>query len=124
MPQIGVSPMLADPNLSQCYHAVMNVALMDGSVRKISAALSQQTWTNALNPSDGQVLGDRLVASSCRRIVRLQPLDQLDSVAVRIADEKPVRVRNADRFINRQAVLSAMFAGGPGIVHSQGKVPG
>ncbi|MGH7224490.1 MAG: hypothetical protein ACRELF_14785 [Gemmataceae bacterium] len=57
LPQIGVNPMKADPNLSQCYHAIMVVALMDGSVRKISPALSQTTWTNALNPADGQVLG-------------------------------------------------------------------
>ncbi len=57
LPQIQVSQMQANPNLSQCYHPVMNVALMDGSVRNISAGLSQQTWTNALNPSDGQVLG-------------------------------------------------------------------
>ena len=57
LPQINVNMMLADPNLSQCYHTVMNVALMDGSVRKISASLSQKTWTNALNPIDGQVLG-------------------------------------------------------------------
>jgi hypothetical protein len=49
--------MAADPNLAQCYHASMNVALMDGSVRKVSASISQQTWTNALNPADGQVLG-------------------------------------------------------------------
>jgi prepilin-type N-terminal cleavage/methylation domain-containing protein len=57
LPQINVSPTSADPNLSQSYHAVMNVALMDGSVRSISAALSQRTWTNALNPTDGQTLG-------------------------------------------------------------------
>jgi prepilin-type N-terminal cleavage/methylation domain-containing protein len=57
LPQIQVSAMQANPNLCQCYHAVMNLALMDGSVRKISPALSQQTWTYALNPSDGQVLG-------------------------------------------------------------------
>jgi prepilin-type N-terminal cleavage/methylation domain-containing protein len=57
LPQIHVDMMQADPNLSQSYHAVMNVALMDGSVRNISAALSQQTWTNALSPADGQVLG-------------------------------------------------------------------
>jgi prepilin-type N-terminal cleavage/methylation domain-containing protein len=57
MPQINVNVMLADPNLSQSYHTVMNVALMDGSVRNISATLSQKTWTNALNPTDGQVLG-------------------------------------------------------------------
>ncbi len=57
LPQIHVQPILADPNLCQSYHTVMNVALMDGSVRKISASLSQKTWTDALNPTDGQVLG-------------------------------------------------------------------
>jgi prepilin-type N-terminal cleavage/methylation domain-containing protein len=57
LPQINVDPMKADPNLSQSYHAVMNIALMDGSVRNISAGLSQQTWTYALDPADGQLLG-------------------------------------------------------------------
>lgn len=57
LPQIGVNMMAMNPNLCQCYHTSMNVALMDGSVRKVSPALSQQTWTNALNPADGQVLG-------------------------------------------------------------------
>jgi len=57
LPQIGVNPMKADPNLSQCYHVVMVVALMDGSVRRIPQSLSQVTWTHALDPSDGQVLG-------------------------------------------------------------------
>jgi len=58
LPQISVTPMLADPNLCQSYHTgVMNVALMDGSVRTISADLSQTTWSNALNPADDQALG-------------------------------------------------------------------
>jgi len=57
LPQIAVSPMKADPNLAQCYHAAMNVALMDGSVRRVSGVVSQQTWTNSLNPADGQPLG-------------------------------------------------------------------
>jgi type II secretory pathway pseudopilin PulG len=57
LPQINVNMMQANPNLSQSYHTIMNVALMDGSVRNISAALSQTTWTYALNPADGQVLG-------------------------------------------------------------------
>ena len=57
LPQIGLNPMKMDPNLCQCYHMVMNVALMDGSVRNVSPSLSQQTWTNALNPADGQALG-------------------------------------------------------------------
>jgi prepilin-type N-terminal cleavage/methylation domain-containing protein/prepilin-type processing-associated H-X9-DG protein len=35
----------------------MNVALVDGSVRFISSSISQQTWTAALLPQDGQTLG-------------------------------------------------------------------
>jgi prepilin-type N-terminal cleavage/methylation domain-containing protein len=57
LPQIGLNMMLMNPNLCQSYHANMNVALMDGSVRKVSPSLSQVTWSNALNPADGQVLG-------------------------------------------------------------------
>ncbi len=57
LPQIGTTPLQANPNLAQCYHQNMVIALMDGSVRKISSSLSQTTWTNALNPADGQVLG-------------------------------------------------------------------
>ena len=37
---------------------VMNVCLGDGSVRMVSPAVSQTTWTFALLPRDGQVLGD------------------------------------------------------------------
>jgi prepilin-type N-terminal cleavage/methylation domain-containing protein len=58
LPQIGVNPMKADPNLCQSYHTgVMNIGLMDGSVRNVSGGLSLATWTNALNPADGQPLG-------------------------------------------------------------------
>ena len=57
LPQIGINPAQANPNLCQTYHSAMVVALMDGSVRKISPSLSQRTWTNALNPADGQVMG-------------------------------------------------------------------
>jgi prepilin-type N-terminal cleavage/methylation domain-containing protein len=57
LPQIQVAMMQANPNLCQSYHTVMNVALMDGSVRTISANLSQTTWSNALNPADGQIPG-------------------------------------------------------------------
>ncbi len=35
----------------------MNVCLGDGSVRKVSASVSQQTWTSVLLPSDGSVPG-------------------------------------------------------------------
>jgi prepilin-type processing-associated H-X9-DG protein len=35
----------------------MNVGLADGSVRFVRATISQQTWTNALLPRDGNTLG-------------------------------------------------------------------
>jgi prepilin-type processing-associated H-X9-DG protein len=35
----------------------MNVGLADGSVRRVNASISPQTWANALLPQDGQVLG-------------------------------------------------------------------
>jgi prepilin-type N-terminal cleavage/methylation domain-containing protein/prepilin-type processing-associated H-X9-DG protein len=35
----------------------MNVALADGSVRNVRSGLTQTTWTNALLPADGNVLG-------------------------------------------------------------------
>ncbi len=58
LPQIGVSAMRADPNLCQSYHpTVMNVGMMDGSVRTVSSGVGQTTWSNALNPADGQPLG-------------------------------------------------------------------
>jgi prepilin-type N-terminal cleavage/methylation domain-containing protein len=56
LPQIGTTALQANPNLSQSYHTgCMNIALMDGSVRPISAGLSLYSWTLALNPADGQV---------------------------------------------------------------------
>ncbi|WP_143392856.1 H-X9-DG-CTERM domain-containing protein [Fimbriiglobus ruber] len=36
---------------------VMNVALGDGSVRTVSASISQTTWSYACDPQDGNVLG-------------------------------------------------------------------
>jgi prepilin-type N-terminal cleavage/methylation domain-containing protein/prepilin-type processing-associated H-X9-DG protein len=35
----------------------MNVAMMDGSVRSVSPSISQSTWTNAMLPRDGEILG-------------------------------------------------------------------
>jgi prepilin-type N-terminal cleavage/methylation domain-containing protein len=57
LPQIDVSPVKADPTLCQSYHSVMNLAMMDGSVRQITPTLTVTTWTNALTPDDGQDLG-------------------------------------------------------------------
>ncbi len=58
LPQFNITPMQADPNLAQCYHAgMMNVSMLDGSVRVISDNVSQDSWTLALNPADGPPLG-------------------------------------------------------------------
>jgi len=37
-------------------HASMQVLLMDGSVRGVSAGVNQASWNNAVKPNDGQVL--------------------------------------------------------------------
>jgi hypothetical protein len=36
---------------------VINVALVDGSVRGVAPDISQDTWTRALLPRDGLALG-------------------------------------------------------------------
>jgi prepilin-type N-terminal cleavage/methylation domain-containing protein len=57
MPQCGTTPMLADPNTCQSYHAgIMNVALMDGSVRAVKGTINQRVWSNLLNPADGAIV--------------------------------------------------------------------
>jgi prepilin-type N-terminal cleavage/methylation domain-containing protein len=49
---------LCDRARAQTLHTgVCNVSLMDGSVRSITASVSQTTWQNLLTPADGNVLG-------------------------------------------------------------------
>ncbi len=36
---------------------VVNVAMLDGSARSVRVGVSEQTWKNAIDPNDGQVLG-------------------------------------------------------------------
>ena len=49
---------LCDNWRSQSGHiSGMNVSMGDGSVRNVSASISQATWTNALLPRDGAILG-------------------------------------------------------------------
>jgi prepilin-type N-terminal cleavage/methylation domain-containing protein len=56
MPQCGVTPMLADPSRFQSMHTgLILVGMMDGSVRPVTAGVSQYSWNLALNPADGQV---------------------------------------------------------------------
>ncbi|MBN9121256.1 MAG: DUF1559 domain-containing protein [Planctomycetes bacterium] len=49
---------LCDRSRSQAIHSgVVNILLMDGSVRVLSSGVTQATWQNALTPADGNVLG-------------------------------------------------------------------
>jgi len=57
MPQMGVMKAAANPYSPNTFHTTMQVLLMDGSVRGISAGLSPTTWAYAMIPDDGQVLG-------------------------------------------------------------------
>jgi type II secretory pathway pseudopilin PulG len=57
LPQIGITAMQANPNWCQSFHGIMNLAMMDGSVRKITASINQMIWSQAINPNDGGPLG-------------------------------------------------------------------
>ena len=57
LPQIGITAMQANPNLCQSFHSVMNIAMMDGSVRKITPGINRTIWSQAINPNDGGPLG-------------------------------------------------------------------
>jgi hypothetical protein len=45
--------MQAKPKLCQSFHSIMNIAMMDGSVRTITAGINQTIWSRAINPNDG-----------------------------------------------------------------------
>jgi prepilin-type N-terminal cleavage/methylation domain-containing protein len=54
LPQCGVAPLNSDPSRFQSMHTgVINVCMMDGSVRTVTASVSQHSWNVALNPADG-----------------------------------------------------------------------
>jgi prepilin-type N-terminal cleavage/methylation domain-containing protein len=61
LPQINPTPSgtnAAHPFYPQGYHAgILAVGMMDGSVRAVSASVSQTTWFNAVVPDDGNPLG-------------------------------------------------------------------
>jgi prepilin-type N-terminal cleavage/methylation domain-containing protein len=58
MPQIGATALQANPLQPQGYHpGVLMVTMMDGSIRSVSSTVSQSTWTAAVSPDDGTVLG-------------------------------------------------------------------
>ena len=56
-PLVSVPPRPKSPNLCQSFRSVMNLGLMDGSVRKITASINQRVWSQAINPSDGGPMG-------------------------------------------------------------------
>jgi prepilin-type N-terminal cleavage/methylation domain-containing protein len=56
-PQCPAGQECCDSWRAQTPHAVMNVALADGSVRTVGRGISAATWENALLPRDGNTLG-------------------------------------------------------------------
>jgi len=57
--QLAPIPKLCDPTRLQSFStAGIIVALGDGSVRPVSNGVSQQTWGLAIDPADGQPMGD------------------------------------------------------------------
>jgi prepilin-type N-terminal cleavage/methylation domain-containing protein len=58
LPQVAPTIEKCDPHRLQTFGAGgTQVQLMDGSVRKVSATISQATWAAAIVPNDGLVLG-------------------------------------------------------------------
>jgi prepilin-type N-terminal cleavage/methylation domain-containing protein len=58
VPQAKPSPDNCNPCMLQAPSSGgILVGLGDGSVRNVSTSISQQTWANAVNPSDGNALG-------------------------------------------------------------------
>jgi len=47
----------ASPYYPNTAHSTLQTLLMDGSVRGVSAAVSQTTWNNVVQPADGNVIG-------------------------------------------------------------------
>jgi len=47
-----------NPFAAQTGHSGLQVALGDGSVRSIASSITQQTWNRAMQPQDGQTLGN------------------------------------------------------------------
>lgn len=58
-PQIGTTTREADPDTCQSSHPqTMTVALMDGSVRGVSASISLDIWRRLINPDSGMPVGE------------------------------------------------------------------
>jgi prepilin-type N-terminal cleavage/methylation domain-containing protein len=60
LPQIGIVPIQCNGQIQQAqsaHTAVIQCSLGDGSVRNVSGAVSVNTWTAALTPAGGEILG-------------------------------------------------------------------
>jgi hypothetical protein len=58
LPQFSLRDEPCDPTRAQAINNAMLAGLCDGSVRTISPRLSATTWRNALQPDDGNPLGE------------------------------------------------------------------
>lgn len=58
MPQLGANQKSCEPAAYQAFGRALQVGLWDGSVRAIGPGISRETWTRALLPDDGRLLGD------------------------------------------------------------------
>ncbi|MBI2808473.1 MAG: DUF1559 domain-containing protein [Planctomycetes bacterium] len=54
MPQVPATTTQAHPYYPNSAHATMQLLIMDGTVRGISASINSNTWNYALNPNDNQ----------------------------------------------------------------------
>lgn len=57
LPQAGSVYQINTTTFSSVHPNLINVAMMDGSVRSVVITISQQTWNRVLIPDDGLVLG-------------------------------------------------------------------
>jgi prepilin-type N-terminal cleavage/methylation domain-containing protein len=58
LPQVGIVPNQADPTLAQSAHTgTILCGLGDASVRNVSATVSLLSWSYAVNPADGGIVG-------------------------------------------------------------------
>jgi prepilin-type N-terminal cleavage/methylation domain-containing protein len=57
LPQVAITPKAAHPYYPNTQHPVLQVALMDASVRGVSGSISQATWQAVCSPADGATLG-------------------------------------------------------------------
>jgi prepilin-type N-terminal cleavage/methylation domain-containing protein len=58
LPQFAPTQAVADKRVPQANHTgIINVNLGDGSVRGVTSGITAVTWSNALNPADGNPLG-------------------------------------------------------------------